>query len=513
MAITIDELKRNVFPGESGGDYNALFGYANRPGGQFAGTNLTDMTVDQALQFASPSGPYGQSVKGQIGRVATPMGAWQVVGTTLNAAKQGLGLTGSEKMTPELQDAIGMWIYQAQGPGAWEGWGKKGAGGGGSASAAAASAPNTGMMPMGLLDMQDEPQTFAERLKSQWQSGELKDRIALAANTLRMNPDQNLASALQDRQQAREQKSTMNRTAQWLISQGREDLAQAMLTGAVDPKSAVAVAMQPADPLRDLQVKKAEIELAQLEAGSSQDPNVQASQALPDQSGVVLTLRDGTVQVRTVGGDLLTGQPALDFVRSAQENAAEYQRSVYGARREGTLGADIGMGEAASAAGARGAEIGKAQGIAAASAPVDIASADTALEYIGEVRSHPGLDLGTGASSVANVVPGTVGYDFQSRVNQLLSGGFLTAIDQMRGMGALSNAEGQTATRAISRMDTATSKEEFLAALDDYENIVKLGRERAAARVKAQETPPSTQQQAPAAAPRLRYNPETRAFE
>lgn len=510
MAITIDELKRNVFPGESGGDYNALFGYANRPGGQFAGTNLTDMTVDQALQFSSPSGPYGQSVKGQIGRVATPMGAFQVVGSTLRAAKAGLGLTGSEKMTQPLQDAIGMWIYQNQGPGAWEGWGKSG---GGSSSATTMSSKG-GAKPMGLLDMQDEPQTFAERLKSQWQSGELKDRIALAANTLRMNPDQNLAAALQGRQQAREERATINKTAQWLALQGREDLAQAMLTGGLDAKSAVAVATQDADPLRALQLEKARVDLAQAKIDADASPDVQASAMLPDQSGVVMTLRDGTIRVQTVGGEVLSGQAALDFVKSAQDRSAEYQRSIYGARREGTLGADIGMGEAASAAGARGTEIGKAQGIAAASAPVDIASADTALQYIGEVRSHPGLDLGTGASSVANVVPGTVGYDFQSRVNQLLSGGFLTAIDQMRGMGALSNAEGQTATRAISRMDTATSKEEFLAALDDYENIVKLGRERAAARVKTQETPPATQQQAPAAAaPRLRYNPETGAFE
>ena len=299
MAITIDELKRNVFPGESGGDYNALFGYANRPGGQFAGTNLTDMTVDQALQFASPSGPYGQSVKGQIGRVATPMGAWQVVGTTLNAAKQGLGLTGSEKMTPELQDAIGMWIYQAQGPGAWEGWGK---GGGGSSSVTTMSSKG-GAKPMGLLDMQDEPQTFAERLKSQWQSGELKDRIALAANTLRMNPDQNLASALQDRQQAREQKSTMNRTAQWLISQGREDLAQAMLTGAVDPKSAVAVAMQPADPLAAIQLEKAQIELEQL-----RNPQ-------PDASNVVVV--DGKLVDKMTGQIVYAGTPEAPDPQSA----------------------------------------------------------------------------------------------------------------------------------------------------------------------------------------------------
>jgi hypothetical protein len=152
MAITIDELKRNVFPGESGGDYNALFGYANRPGGQFSGTNLTNMTVDQALQFADPSGPYGQSVKGQIGRVATPMGAYQVVGTTLRGAKEGLGLTGDEVMTPELQDAIGMWIYQNQGPQAWEAWGA-----GGSSPQPSASTPFGPGTPMATMQPMMQP--------------------------------------------------------------------------------------------------------------------------------------------------------------------------------------------------------------------------------------------------------------------------------------------------------------------------------------------------------------------
>jgi len=123
MTTDLNYLKANVFPGESGGDYNALFGYANRPGGQFDNVSLTDMTVNEALAFADPSGPYAQSVKGQVGRVATPMGAYQVVGSTLRAAKEGLGLTGNERMTPEMQDAIGMWIYQTQGPGAWEAWG------------------------------------------------------------------------------------------------------------------------------------------------------------------------------------------------------------------------------------------------------------------------------------------------------------------------------------------------------------------------------------------------------
>jgi len=117
-----DAVKNGIFAGESGGDYNALFGFSNRDGGQFSNVKLSDMTVDQALAFSDPSGPYGQWVKGQIGRVATPMGAYQIVGTTLRAAKDGLGLTGSERMTPELQDQLGGWIYANQGTGAWEGY-------------------------------------------------------------------------------------------------------------------------------------------------------------------------------------------------------------------------------------------------------------------------------------------------------------------------------------------------------------------------------------------------------
>lgn len=115
-------IRGGIFAGESGGDYEALFGYSNRSGGPFSDIKLTDMTVDQALAFSAPNGKYGQWVKGQIGRVATPMGAYQIVGTTLRAAKKGLRLTGNELMTPELQERLGQWIYRRQGTGAWEGY-------------------------------------------------------------------------------------------------------------------------------------------------------------------------------------------------------------------------------------------------------------------------------------------------------------------------------------------------------------------------------------------------------
>lgn len=117
-----EQIKNGIFAGESGGDYDALFGFSNREGGRYAGVKLTDMTVDEAIEFANPRGDYGQWVKSKVGRVATPMGAYQIVGTTLRNAKSSLGLTGSERMTPELQDKLGLWIYSQQGTGAWEGY-------------------------------------------------------------------------------------------------------------------------------------------------------------------------------------------------------------------------------------------------------------------------------------------------------------------------------------------------------------------------------------------------------
>jgi hypothetical protein len=128
---TWEEIKAGIFKGESGGDYDALFGFSNRPGGRFAGTKITDMTVNEAIDFANPRGEYANWVKNQIGRVATPMGGFQAVGSTLKQAKDWAGLSGDERMTPEVQDRIGQAILAKQGTGAWAGYrgpGKPGTG-------------------------------------------------------------------------------------------------------------------------------------------------------------------------------------------------------------------------------------------------------------------------------------------------------------------------------------------------------------------------------------------------
>lgn len=128
-------------------------------------------------------------------------------------------------------------------------------------------------------------------------------------------------------------------------------------------------------------------------------------------------------------------------------------------------------------------EIGTAQGKAIAAAPGDLQAGENALGILNQIRNNPYKARGTGMSSILNNVPGTGGYDFANLVDQAKSGAFLTAIQQMRGLGSLSNAEGGAATAAVTRMNTATSEEAFNAALNDYETIIRQGMARAQARI------------------------------
>lgn len=133
----------------------------------------------------------------------------------------------------------------------------------------------------------------------------------------------------------------------------------------------------------------------------------------------------------------------------------------------------------AAAQTAGGSVEGKTEAERRLAAPADMQAGQNALDILDQIEKHPGIDMGTGLWSYGNVIPGTPGYDFQNIVEQAKSGAFLSAIQQMRGMGSLSNAEGASATAAVTRMDTATSKEAFLSALNDYRKIVRQGVERA----------------------------------
>lgn len=95
---------------EGGGRYDTLFGHSQGAGGAFAGVDVSKMTLAQLYDFSAPSGAYGQWVKGKVGRVATPMGRHQIVGSTLRRAASAMGLSPDTVFTGGVQDSMASYL-------------------------------------------------------------------------------------------------------------------------------------------------------------------------------------------------------------------------------------------------------------------------------------------------------------------------------------------------------------------------------------------------------------------
>ena len=100
----INTLQDAVDATEAGGNYSTLFGHSNNS--KFANVDVSKMTIGELKKFASPSGEYGQWVKDKIGRVSTPMGRYQIVGTTLTSTAKAMGLPDDTVFDSSTQDAM-----------------------------------------------------------------------------------------------------------------------------------------------------------------------------------------------------------------------------------------------------------------------------------------------------------------------------------------------------------------------------------------------------------------------
>jgi hypothetical protein len=105
-------FQAGLYPEHGGGEYSALFDQVQGEPGKPNRTDITDMTLDEIIEFSDPKGPYAQWVAktrndGRTGQPAGPMGFYQIINSNLPTLKDRLGLTGEEKFTPELQDRLG----------------------------------------------------------------------------------------------------------------------------------------------------------------------------------------------------------------------------------------------------------------------------------------------------------------------------------------------------------------------------------------------------------------------
>lgn len=124
-------------------------------------------------------------------------------------------------------------------------------------------------------------------------------------------------------------------------------------------------------------------------------------------------------------------------------------------------------------------------------APQVVTNANGLIGILDKAINHPGREGATGASAAnpLNEFWGTDTRDFGVLMKQIKGKAFLEAFNSLRGSGAITEKEGQAATEAIARLDTAQSEPEFLVALEELKKIVATARDSATRPVGAK--PPS----------------------
>lgn len=92
---------------EGGGNYDTLFAHAQRPGGAFAGTQVSNMNLGEVLRFSDTRGNYARWVASRNkGVVATPMGAGQIVHSTLARLVRQNGIPLTAKFDAAMQQRL-----------------------------------------------------------------------------------------------------------------------------------------------------------------------------------------------------------------------------------------------------------------------------------------------------------------------------------------------------------------------------------------------------------------------
>lgn len=105
-----------------------------------------------------------------------------------------------------------------------------------------------------------------------------------------------------------------------------------------------------------------------------------------------------------------------------------------------------------------------------------LASAQYLDKVLTMALNHPGRETATGLSGTLdprNYVPGTDAKNFAVVRKQIEGSAFLQAFETLKGGGQITEREGEKATDAIIRINTAQSDAEFKKALEEFQGVVR----------------------------------------
>jgi len=300
--------------------------------------------------------------------------------------------------------------------------------------------------------MQSQPSDRPRGLRGLLSDPDLFDRLAIGFGGMTLNPNTALmqlaADRIAGRREDRPTTQTQNRTAEWLRSRGRDDLADAVMSGALGGREAATIAYQ--QPEERGQILSAD-QMRQMFPGTQIE------------DGLYNLRPDGTANKVGGGGNVINmpGAPTIGTIPPGYQAVQDPQTGEYTFKR-------IEGGPAAA----------EAETVAGQRANQAATGADS-LALIDRVLSDPSL------ASVTGLVQGRLppltqaGTDLVTKIEQLQGQAFLQAFETLKGGGAITEREGLAAQNAIARLNRAQSAEAFSQALKELRDIVDRGRRRA----------------------------------
>jgi hypothetical protein len=111
-----------------------------------------------------------------------------------------------------------------------------------------------------------------------------------------------------------------------------------------------------------------------------------------------------------------------------------------------------------------------------------VAAFDSAVDTLDLLSKHPGKKavVGTLSGGVLSMVPGTDAAGFASQLETFKAQTFIPQVSALKGMGALSDAEGKKLTAAVGALDTKMKPAEFDASVARIKADLQAARQRAA---------------------------------
>lgn len=313
--------------------------------------------------------------------------------------------------------------------------------------------------PDRLEDNAMQPEKSGGLLGGLWDKTGLDEEkramLAMALSGMSMRPNQGLQAAAQMKMKNASDRKTRNKTIDWLQSRGRDDLARAVASGALDGRSAAQLAMAPAQDERTSLEKNVQLIM-------DNNPGMSFNDALDRANrGLSVTLPGGPV----------VGDAPKDMTYARNPDGSVMMEPFdLGDGRMGQRPVVIPM------QGTKAAQDFTAQETQEINA---IESANRMLDTIDSTLNDPALGWATGASSWTANIPGTGAYRAGTKINQLQGQTFLTAYESLKGSGQITEVEGRQATQAIARLQSGQRDEDFVEALKELRTIVLRAKARA----------------------------------